>query len=203
MLSYGHRFLVGILALGLTSIGVVRAREPVANTESAGARSFDPEAVKAAFLVNFVRFVTWPNEAQDSGPFVIVVAGNRPLEDALLRIADRQRVRDRALRIVRLRSPLDLDEAHLVFIEPPETRTSEQTLPEEAILASLRDKPVLTVGMKENFLARGGLVRLYLSGDNLRFSIDAERTAASGLRASSRLLALGRERGEPADGSEP
>lgn len=203
MLSSGHRFLIGILALGLATGLALRAREPVAGAEQTEPRSFDADAVKAAFLVNFVRFVTWPNEAQETRPFVIVVAGNRPLEDALLRIADRQRVRDRALRIVRFRSPLDLDEAHLVFIEPPETRTSEQTLPEEAILASLQGKPVLTVGMKDNFLARGGLVRLYLSGDNLRFTIDAERTAASGLIASSRLLALGRERGEPASRTEP
>lgn len=180
----------------------VSAREP-GGGEPAVQRPFDPEAVKAAFLVNFVRFISWPNEARDAGPFVIVVAGNRPLEDALLRIADRQRVRERSLRIVRLRGPLDLDEAHLVFIEAREAKAGELPLPEATILESLRGKPVLTVGTAEGFLDRGGLVRLFLSGDNLRFTIDAERTAAAGLRASSRLLALGRQRDDGAGGDEP
>jgi hypothetical protein len=59
-----------------------------------------------------------------------------------------------------------------------------------AILRSVRDLPVLTVGETNEFLADGGIIHFQLEGDKIRFDINAAGAGSSHLRISSRLLLL-------------
>lgn len=156
------------------------------------------EAVKAAYLVNFIRFTTWPDERDGprSGPFVVAVANNRLLEDALLRLAEGQLVRGRPVRVVRVRSPRDLEGSHLVWIEGAPVAGSEYPESLSDVLDPLRGRPVLTVSDVDGFLGRGGMIKLYREGENVRFVIDAQKTREAGLVLSSRLLALSRRASE-------
>jgi hypothetical protein len=160
--------------------------------------AFAPEAVKAAYLVNFLRFTDWPSPPAREAPYVIGVAGNRALEDELLRLADRQLVRGHRLRVVRLRSARDLDGVHLAFFDASSDTQTDILSPREALPALAR-RPVLSVSDSPNFLPLGGIVQLYREESALRFAIAPERARESGLVISSRLLALARiHREEPA-----
>jgi hypothetical protein len=55
-----------------------------------------------------------------------------------------------------------------------------------------RGEPILTVGEERDFIARGGIVSLYLDGSNVRFTINPAAADRAGLRISSRLLQLAR-----------
>jgi hypothetical protein len=59
-----------------------------------------------------------------------------------------------------------------------------------AVLRSLRGMPVLTVGETGSFLSDGGMIRLRLDQDKVRFDINVGCADASHLKISSRLLLL-------------
>lgn len=66
----------------------------------------------------------------------------------------------------------------------------DESLRQAAVLKSLRGQPVLTVGETDNFLSGGGMIRLRLDEDKIRFDINAGAADSSQLKISSRLLLL-------------
>jgi hypothetical protein len=52
--------------------------------------------------------------------------------------------------------------------------------------------PVLTVGEHEEFLTDGGMIRLFVEDNKVRFSINQKAADAAGILISSRLLRLAR-----------
>lgn len=166
----------------------VPARAAGVETSTAAA-ALSPEAVKAAFLVNFVRFTDWPKgNPAEVAPYSIGVSGNRQLEDELIRLADRQLVRGHRLRIVRIKSPADLAGLHVAYFD---NATAEiEGVPAREALSLLRARPVLTVSDGPGFLVSGGIIRIFREDKALRFEIAPEAAREAGLVLSSRLLAL-------------
>jgi hypothetical protein len=166
----------------------VPARAAAVETSTTAA-ALSPEAVKAAFLVNFVRFTDWPKgNPAEIAPYSIGVSGNRQIEDELIRLADRQLVRGHRLRIVRIKSPADLAGLHVAYFD---TATAEiEGMPGHEALALLRTRPVLTISDDPGFLAAGGIIRIFREGKAVRFEIAPQAAREAGLVLSSRLLAL-------------
>jgi hypothetical protein len=161
-------------------------------TDSAAAAPFDAEAVKAAYLINFIRFTAWPEgDPAPEAPFAIGVSGNRALEDELIRLADRQLVRERRVRVVRIKGVHDLDGLHLAYFAAAAPLAPDMLDAREALPLLLR-RPVLTVSDAPDFSERGGIIRLYRESGALRFEIAPEAAHRARLLLSSRLLALAR-----------
>lgn len=196
--AHSARLLGALLAWGLLVGPAFPAM--AAPTEIAAATApVSSEALKAAFLVNFVRFTAWPETTQpDAAPYVLGISGNRGLEDELIRLADRQLVRGRRLRVVRMKHPGDLEGLHVAYFD---TTASSQldVLPASEALPLLRRRPVLTVSDAADFTSAGGMVRIFREEKALRFEIAPDIARESGLVFSSRLLALALiHRSEPA-----
>ncbi len=163
--------------------------QPPSALPPAPAPAFAPDAVKAAFLINFIRFTDWPTPPSRDSPYVVGISGNRALEDELFRLADRQLVRGHRLRVVRIRSARDLETLHLAFFDTGAPHSLEAFGPREA-LPLLARRPVLTVSDSPGFLPLGGMIQLFREESALRFAIAPEAARAAGLVISSRLLAL-------------
>lgn len=153
------------------------------------ASAVSPETVLAAFLINFIRFTEWPDGGPSSvTPYSIGISGNRPLEDEILRLADRQLIRGHRLRVVRVKNVDDLNGLHVAYFD------SSDSLPESLgardALPLLRRAPVLTVSDAPNFTATGGIVRIFREDKALHFEIAPDAAHGAGLTLSSRLLAL-------------
>jgi hypothetical protein len=137
--------------------------------------------VKAAYLLNFTRFVDWPAESAD-GPLLLCVAGRNPFGDVLENMVRGESVGGRP---VVARTILEPDTACAVVFVPQGAATA-------AYLRAAQGQPVLTVGEDEDFIARGGIIAFRREGPNVRFSINPDRADQAKLRISSRLLQLAR-----------
>ena len=151
-----------------------------------GASAVDEEIpleyqVKAAFVFNFARFVTWPAGAFASAdsPLVIGLLGHGPLASALQKTLDGKTVEGRPLSVKQVESA---EGAHILVISP----AREDRLPD--LLKPLVDRPVLTVSETKSFLKCGGMIRLGLVEDKVRFSINAAAVEKAGLTVSSQML---------------
>jgi hypothetical protein len=142
--------------------------------------------VKAAYLLNFTRYVEWPATAfADSAAPVnlCLVEGNEAMTDAVRRTIEGRRSRGRPVRLLRPDAPAQTAACHIVFL-PAETPLMDSWL------ASMRTTSALTVGEGAEFIRQGGMVSFVIRDQTVRFLIDEAAARTAGLRISSRLLAL-------------
>jgi hypothetical protein len=175
---------VAVLTRGLVllAVGLGLASGAAAQTEPRA-----PAAdIKAAYLLNFARYVDWPPQAfgDSATPLVICAVESPALEQALRRVTEGRTVRGRRVRVAVVRSSEEPVTCHVAYFggdaitglpSPPPAWTGH---------------PVLTVGEGEDFLDRGGIVAFLLDGQTVRFAIDQNAARQAGLRVSSRVLAL-------------
>ena len=140
--------------------------------------------VKAAFILNFAKFVEWPSESlSDGGALVVGVIGDDPFDGELDRI-NGHTANGRRLRIKRLRWGDNLRGCQILFISNSEGRRLGK------IIESIRGAGVLTIGEMPQFNQSGGIIRFVMQRSKVRFEINAAAAGETGLRISSKLLAL-------------
>ena len=141
--------------------------------------------IKAAFLYNFARFVSWPDSASNNSGFSLCVLGTDPFGELLDALAGKP-VHNQGLVIKRLHELALEDNCQLVYV------SSENMVDVDAILLLLKDQPVLTVSDTDDFIARGGIIRFRLVEKKVRFDINIDAANMAGLSISSKLLSLAR-----------
>jgi hypothetical protein len=144
--------------------------------------------VKAAFLYNFAKFVTWPAQvfpAADA-PVVFCLAGDDPFQELLDGTTKDRKVEGRPIVIRRLPAEAPLAGCHLVFSSEPDGARVAHVLQRAAGAGAL------TVGEAEEFLPRGGMIRLLVDEGKVRFDISTRSAEQAGLKVSSQLLKLAR-----------
>lgn len=144
--------------------------------------------VKAAFLLNFARFVEWPPDAfeSDKTPIAFCVFRQNPFGSALDDITDGKTINNRGLLVRHIQELPDLKSCQIVFVSDAE----DQYLP--AILDTLKASSALVVGESDRFAERGGGIQFYLEAEKVRFSVNVDATKSARLNVSSKLLALAR-----------
>jgi hypothetical protein len=141
--------------------------------------------IKAVFLFNVVKFVQWPPSSLPSDTVVIGLVARDSFRRALEGVVTGKTVNGRAVVVRELHDEEDARGCHIVFFEDASDGPRRSL-----ILRSVRDGAVLTVGETSKFMAEGGLVRLYVDGDRLRFQIDPVGVQLSGLKVSAQLMSL-------------
>jgi hypothetical protein len=141
--------------------------------------------VKAAFLLNFTKFVEWPApDAQNPAPsFALCIAGEDPFGPALGEIVEGETVNGRKIVIRHIRGDASAS-CSLLYVSK-----EEKNVP--GILASA-GYGVLTVGEGDAFLDEGGMIGFVLENKRVRFNIDLAAAQREGLKLSSRLLSVAR-----------
>ena len=146
----------------------------------------EPQA-KAAFVLNFARFVEWPATAFASreAPLVACVVGRDAIGPSLSALEGRQ-VQGRPMKVRRAVSAADTRGCHVVFVAETEER---RVVP---ILRALADQPVLTVSDADGFVDLGGGIGLVSSDERLQFEVNRGALEQAQLKASASLLKLAR-----------
>jgi hypothetical protein len=172
------------LSLALLTLGV----RPPARAQEAAPSEYQ---LKAAFLYNFAKFVSWPPEAfpEPSSPFVIGVIGDNPFGEDLEHTVKDKVLNGHPFAVREVKALSEVKNCHILFISASERKR----LPE--ILEAARGANVLTVSELERFLQSGGMIHFIMEGNKVRFEINDEPARNSGLKISSKLLSLARGAG--------
>jgi hypothetical protein len=142
--------------------------------------------VKAAFLLNFARYVEWPENAfaSTNSPIVIGVLGQDRLGRNLDLTVEGKTVERHPVQVKRGSRVDDLTDCHVVFVCASERDRLRATL------TLLQTKPILTVSDMDGFATDGGMILLKKKQGMMRFDINREAAEKAGLKISSKLLKL-------------
>jgi len=143
--------------------------------------------LKAAFLYNFSKLVSWPTNAfaSTNAPLVIAVLGQDPVAKELGLTLTGRRVAGRELKTFRLDSMEAATNCHVLFISGSERRDAEH------LATALRHQPVLTVSDMKGF-ASWGMIELVRTNNNFDLRINPGAAREAGLELSSHLTRLDR-----------
>ena len=164
--------LIAAVSLVLTTSGTLYALQPSIEYD-----------VKAAFVLNFARYVEWPAE-QRTAPFRICLLREDPFGGRLENVVAGERWHGGPIdvRVIpELREPSD---CHLLYVPASAVARFAGTA------AAMSAWPVLVVGENDRFLEQGGMIRLFVEENRVRFAINQRAAEAAGLQVSSRLLRL-------------
>jgi len=142
--------------------------------------------VKAAFLPQFTKFVTWPSKMFDSSksPIVIGILGKDHFGDYIDQLLKKGLIQNRKLEVKRFKTLKDLKPTHLLFISSSEKKNYKK------IFAQIKGCNVLTVGDTDNFIDEGGMICFVNMDKKVRFKINIDAYKKAGLKISSNLLRL-------------
>jgi hypothetical protein len=141
--------------------------------------------VKAALLLNFARFIEWPDRAfaGPREPIEVCVFAPNPFGEALARALGGETVSSRALLTRDVRTPADSAACHMLFV--PEGSESRA-----AALVRKSGPHTVTIGESHRFEELGGAISFAVDGGRVRFSVNLKPVEERGVRISARMLKL-------------
>lgn len=137
--------------------------------------------IKAGYIYNFTKFITWPNN--DSNSFNICILGHDPFGEIIDPIEKRD-VKSKPIRLFRIKTINDIDHCHIVY-------ASDQTnieLAKLGILTISSTNPKLTVGETTEFIHKGGMISFFQYKGKVKLRINLKRLRQSGLEISAKLI---------------
>jgi len=156
--------------------------------------------VKAAYLLNFTRYVEWPSNVWQApaAPLVLCVVGVNPFGVMLDATVRGRKSQGRSIEVRRVTAKADVKGCHLVFIGRAEARRQPD------ILKEISGPGILTVGEGEPFAEAGGVIAFVIEDQSVRFAVNLDAAEQAKLRMSSHMLALAsRLYGDPKSAGEP
>jgi len=151
----------------------------------AGDVSPHPEAdVKAAFILNFTKFIEWPAPSADPNSLVIGYWGDGNIIDALKKLDGRKSL-NRNVKVRRVSDPCDMKAVQVLVI-------SRDQFLDQKTLKELSERHVLTISEGLDALEKGIVLALFKEDNKIRFAVNLKSADLSKLRISSRLLKLAR-----------
>ncbi len=180
-LFYKLRFLPLLTGLCLVVLGLTGAYPASATT----AREYQ---IKAAFLYNFVNFITWPEASFSSPeePYTLCVLGEDPFGVLLDITTENVTAKNRSLAVVRFAQIEDLEHhrCHILFI----SHSEQEHL--DALIETLHQQAILTVTEMEHAVHDGVMIEFYTVRKKIRLKINREELENTGLKADGNLLNL-------------
>ncbi|MGZ4827438.1 MAG: YfiR family protein [Terriglobales bacterium] len=138
--------------------------------------------VKAAYLFNFAKFVTWPTAAERTDPsFTVCVLGRDPFGSALETTVSGEKIRGKPVVLKRVATAKEASGCRIIFISSSEEPKLKRVLSE-------MDPGTLTVSDMPHFVDNGGMIQFVPEGKRVRFEVNLTAAEKSGLALSSELL---------------
>lgn len=172
-------------AAALTLSGLCAFTFASAYPSTAAAQTASGADVRAAFLLNFSKFVEWP-EAAPRARFTIGILGDEAVAEALHGLVAGKSVGGQLLAARRVGANDNLAELQILFVGTSESARLAD------VLRRANGGSVLTVSDLDRFCQQGGTIEFRSERDRIRFDINLDQAERAGLVINSKLLALAR-----------
>jgi len=115
------------------------------------------------------------------------VIGSESMAAELAQAVGGRTVNDRTVTVRRLKAGESLAGIHVLFVGRAESARLDQ------LAQSAQPRSILTVSESDGALERGSVINFVLTGGRVRFEIALDSAEKSGLKLSSRLLAVAQQ----------
>ena len=139
--------------------------------------------LKAAYLLNFARFIYWPQDTFEQDPeyFYICVYGESPFGDNLDKLSSKK-IQNKSIRLIYMHDFKHEKNCNIIYISESE---KNQYL---KVIAAYSRKAVLTVSDISGFCESGGMIEFIRVKNKIKFEINIKKSSEAGIKYRSQLL---------------
>jgi len=145
--------------------------------------------VKAGYLYNFTKFITWPEN--ESETFNLCIVGEDPFGDLIDPIEQRTAF-GRPIKLFRFNNLNKEQHCHILFI----SASIKDNNMLKSMLAIQETNKSLTVGESKEFAAQGGMIGFVNRQGKIKLQINLKMLQQSDLKISAKLLEVAELVGE-------
>ncbi len=144
--------------------------------------------VKAAFMLNFAKFISWPEEleSKQNTSFKVCVLGKDPFGNTLSGL-EKKSVGGKRIQVTRSPTLEEIQSCRMVFVSLSERDRVDR------IVASMAGRAVVTVSDIKNFATKGGMIEFVEVNGRLSFVVNLGAVSREGVRIEASLLNLARD----------
>ncbi len=140
------------------------------------------DKLKAVFIYHFTKYVEWPDDGTNT--FDITVFGDSRITKPLRKIAAKQKVKKRNIRVKKVDDVQEIEQCHILFI----SESKEEKLKD--ILKKAESLKILTIGSSDGLAKKGVAINFIIIKGRMKFEINTDAMARIELKLSSQLLKL-------------
>lgn len=137
--------------------------------------------IKAGYLYNFIKFVTWPNINTEN--FNVCIVGHNPF-GALLDPIEARTAFGLPIKLIKLKLPKKNQQCQIAYI----SNENQSGLLDQSIRIFANGKQTLLVGEMDGFTERGGMVAFVMRDNRIKLNISLTALRQSSLSMSANLL---------------
>lgn len=152
------------------------------NVNKCAAQKFTKHEIKAAYVYNFIRFVTWPTEKKSLS---IGIIGSNKFTETLKYTLTSQKIGFLPLKIQQITDSQDCSSFDVVYI------ANDTKIDYVKILNQIKGKSILSIAEIDGFCSKNGIIN-FIEGDNGNyfFEINQQIATEEKIEISSKLLRL-------------
>jgi len=140
---------------------------------------------KAAFIVNFTKYIEWQNSSLDnSESFKIGVLGDTKVYNSLKALSSKK-IKNKKIEVLLFQKTDNIQECHLLYVSSSMSLSQLKTSAN-----SSKCKNALIIGDKKDALTNGAAINFIAVGNQLKFEINIQNFNKNKLKVSSQLLQL-------------
>lgn len=147
--------------------------------------------IKAAFVLNFLKFAEWPAEVwgKEGDDLILSVIGVDPINPAIHEVMTGKIVQGRKVRVRVYSDTLewqkDNTRCHAIFLTPTSGMSAWQRLQ-----PAITNRAIVSISELQGFCAAGGMLNLFEQDERMRFEANPEAAQTAGLKLRAELLKL-------------
>ncbi len=138
--------------------------------------------VKAAYLYNFTKFITWP--ATNNATFNICIVGKNPFGN-LLDALETKTALDKPIRLFHFDTIKQVKDCQIAYLETTDNQGTI-SIPGTLTVGTLYN--TLTVSSHPFFAEQGGMIGFVIEAEKVRLHINLKALKQSGLGISAKLI---------------
>jgi hypothetical protein len=135
------------------------------------------------YIYSFGKFIQWPDDYR-TGDFEIAVLGDSPIIAELEKMAQKKKMGDRTIRIVKLASAKDLKKCHVLFVPGSQSGALNECI------QKIGDQSTLIVSEQAGLGAKGSDINFLVKEGRLVFELNQNSLSKHKLKAANELTRL-------------
>lgn len=146
------------------------------------AENSENNQLKAAYIINFARFSSWPESALESTTNLYMCVLMDTELGSYLELMANRKIKGRDVVIVNVEAGVALEKCHLVYFGKGDDEKTQRALNNIAGIS------LITMSDISGFVSMGGMVEMLKQGRKYRFIVDLKKSEAVMIRYRSELL---------------
>ncbi|MCF6250854.1 MAG: YfiR family protein [Methylococcaceae bacterium] len=141
--------------------------------------------IKAGYLYNFTKFISWPENK--SKTFNICILGTDPF-GSIINPIEKRTVHNKPIRLYRYQKVSEIKQCHIVYLGESEDNWGNSDLSFSGVLTISSLEKTLTVSDSRQITQAGGMISFFLEEGKVKLLVNLQALRKSGLEVSAKLL---------------